>query len=131
MSEKKRKGKPVRRAEKNAIRPAGALASRRGPPESACLAASQSEAVNVGPGPTRRERRRVRSIAITGASVTANRGPAAGRKRPGSQGGLAVLLMRTMRTPSVSLRLQEQRLTRSDWHQGLPRPSASHGCHRR
>ena len=32
------------------------------------------------PGPTRRERRRVRSIAITGASVTAMRGPAAGRK---------------------------------------------------
>jgi hypothetical protein len=79
MSEKKRQRKPVT-GEENAIRPAGApMPNRRGPPESACLAASQSDAVDVGSGLTRRERRRVRSIAITGASVTANRGPAAGR----------------------------------------------------
>jgi hypothetical protein len=93
---------------------------------------SQSVAADVEPGPTRRERRRVRGIAINArVRDRQSRASAGTEKRPRSEEGQAVPFVRTVRTPIVSLRVQEQRLTRPDWHQYLPDPAAPHGCHRR
>jgi hypothetical protein len=88
MSEKKRQKKAGQdKGKRNQARRRANANSTRVRGNRCALAASQSDAADVEPGPTRRERRRVRRIAINARVRDGeSRASGAAKKRPRSQG---------------------------------------------